>query len=331
MKQLIEDFAQQLRDAIDIGEKATVTFSGPKYNNVVIAGMGGAGIGGNIIQSYVADKLSVPVVVNKGYTVPSFVGPDTLFIASSFSGNTEETIAAVRAAMSSDASICFVTSGGELLRFAQENEMPSITIPGESLQSRACLGYAFIQMLYLLHHAELLDDTFKMEVRQSINLLEELSGSIKVQASALANAFHNKLPMLYVSSAMEPVAVRFQQQINLNAKQLSHVNVFPEMNHSEIVGWQHPENLLGQLVVLLIKTDYDHPRVRLRMDLSKKILEGKAQDVLEMEARGATFLEQAFYLIHMFDWVSVYLADLNNVDPNTIDHINYLKGGLSKE
>lgn len=331
MKKLVEGFAQQLRDAMDIGEKATVTFSGFKYNNVVIAGMGGSGIGGNLIQSYVADKLSVPVVLNKGYTIPSFVGRDTLFIASSFSGNTEETIAAVRAAMRSDASVCFVTSGGELLRLAKDNNMPFITIPGESQQPRTCLGYSVILMLYLLYHAELLDNTFKTEVRQSIDLLEELSGSIKVQASALANAFHNKLPMLYVSDAMEPVAVRFQQQINENAKQLSHVNVFPEMNYNEVEGWQHPENLYGQLMVLLIKTSYDHPRVRLRMDLTKKIFESKVQDVLEMEARGATFLEQAFHLIHMFDWVSVYLAELNNVDPNTIDNINYLKGELSKE
>ncbi|MFD2999955.1 bifunctional phosphoglucose/phosphomannose isomerase [Pontibacter toksunensis] len=331
MKQLVEGFAQQLRDAMDIGEKATVTFSGFKYNNVVIAGMGGSGIGGNLIQSYVADKLSVPVVVNKGYTVPAFVGRHTLFIASSFSGNTEETIAAVRAAMRSDASVCFVTSGGELLRIAKENSMPFITIPGESQQPRVCLGYTVVLMLYLLHHAELLDNTFKTELRQSIDLLEELSGSIRVQASALANAFHNKLPMLYVSDAMEPVALRFQQQINENAKQLSHVNVFPEMNYNEVEGWQQPENLFGQLAVLLIKTRYDHPRVHLRMDLTKKILEGKVQNVLEMEARGATFLEQTFHLIHMFDWVSVYLAELNNVDPNTIDNINYLRGELSKE
>jgi glucose/mannose-6-phosphate isomerase len=330
MKQLVEGFVQQLRDAITIGEKAMVNFSGPRYNNVVIAGMGGSGIGGNLIQAYVADKLSVPVVVNKGYTVPSFIGLDTLFIASSFSGNTEETISAVRAAMNSDASIGFVTSGGELLRIAEEENMPHIVIPAESKQPRACLGYSFVQMLYLLYYAELLDDTFKVELRQSINLLEELSGSIKVQASALATAFHTKLPMLYVSDSLEPVAVRLQQQLNENAKQLCHVSIFPEMNHNEIVGWQHPEKLFDQLVVLLIKTAYDHPRVGLRMDLTKKIFGSKAQQVLEIEAQGATFLEQAFYLIHLFDWVSVYLAELNNVDPNTIDNINYLKDELSK-
>lgn len=331
MKQLVEGFAQQLRDAMDIGEKATVAFAGPIYNNVVIAGMGGSGIGGDIVRAYVADKLEVPVVVNKGYTLPAFVGLGTLFIASSFSGNTEETISGVRAAMNSDASIGFVTSGGELLRIAQEEGMPHLIIPGKSKQPRASLGYSLVEMLYLLHYAGLLDSTFKTELRQSISLLEEQAGIIKVQASALANNFHNKLPVLYVSNGLEPVAVRFQHQLNENAKQLCHVNVFPEMNHNEIVGWQHPESIYEQLSVLLIRTAYDHPRVRLRMDLSKKIFEDKVQDVVEIEAQGATYLEQALYLIHLFDWVSVYLAELNNVDPNTIGNIDYLKGELSKQ
>lgn len=330
MKQLVEGFAQQLRDAMDIGEKATVTFPNTIYNNVLIAGMGGSGIGGDIIQSYVADKLEVPVMVSKGYTLPAFVGLGTLFIASSFSGNTEETISGVRAAMNSDATVGFVTSGGELLRIAQEEGMPHLVIPGKSKQPRACLGYSVVEMLYLLHYAGLLDDTFKTELRQSISLLEEEAGSIKVQASALANNFHKKLPVLYVSNALEPVAVRFQQQLNENAKHLCHVNTFPEMNHNEIVGWQHPEGIYEQLAVLLIRTAYDHPRVRLRMDLSKKIFEKKVQDVLEIEALGATYLEQALYLIHLFDWVSVYLAELNNENPNTIDNIDYLKSELSK-
>ncbi len=330
MKQLVEGFVLQLRDAIDIGEKATVTFSAPKYNNVVIMGMGGSGIGGSLVQAYVADKLDVPVVVCKGYELPAFVGLGTLFIASSFSGNTEETISGVRAAMNTDASVAFLTSGGELLRIAQEEAMPHITLPASLGHPRAALGYSFVAMLYLLHYTGLLDSTFKTELNQSIALLEEQAGIIKVQASALANTFHEKLPVLYVSSAMEPVAVRFQQQLNENAKQLCHVSTVPEMNHNEIVGWEQPQSIYQQLAVLLIKTKYDHPRVQLRMDLSKKLLERQLKGVLEIEAQGATYLEQALYLIHLFDWVSVYLAELNHVDPYAIANIDYLKGELSK-
>ncbi|MHA6249523.1 bifunctional phosphoglucose/phosphomannose isomerase [Pontibacter sp. CAU 1760] len=330
MKQLVGGFAEQLRDAMDIGEKATVTFSAPKYNNVVIMGMGSSGIGSNLVQAYVADKLDVPVIVCKGYNVPAFVGLGTLFIASSFSGNTEETIAGVRAAMNSDASVAFVTSGGELLRIAQEEGMPHIKLPDRYVQPRVSLGYSFVSMLYILHYAGLLDSTFKTELNQTVDLLDEQVGIIKVQASALANKFHDKLPVLYASSAMEPVALRFQQQLNENAKQLCHVNTFPEMNHNEVVGWERAGNMYQQLAVLLIKTTYDHPRVQLRMELSKKLFESKAQNVLEIEGQGATYLEQAFYLIHLFDWVSVYLAELNRVDPASMTNIDYLKGELSK-
>ncbi|OKL40962.1 bifunctional phosphoglucose/phosphomannose isomerase [Pontibacter flavimaris] len=330
MKQLIESFTRQLRHALEIGERAAVTFSGPKYNNVVLAGMGGSGICSSILQAYVADKLKVPVVVQKSYTMPAFVGPDTLVIASSFSGNTEETLSVVRQAMKAEATVAFVTSGGEMLRTAQANSMPHIVIPSDAGQPRACLGFTLVQQLYLLHYAGLLDDAFKTELGQSINLLEEQAGSIKVQASALANSLRGRLPILYACDALAPVALRFQQQLNTNAKQLAHVNVLPEASHNEVEGWQQPAELFGKLAVLYIKTGYDHPRAQLRMALARPVLERQVQDVLEVEAMGATLLEQMLYLIHLFDWVSLYLAGLNKVDPNTTDNINYLKVELSK-
>lgn len=319
-----------MRQAMEIGERATVTFSGPKYSNIVFSGMGGSGICGNLAQAYVADKLRVPVLVNKGYGLPAFIGPSTLFIASSFSGNTAETIAGVREAMEADASVGFVSSGGELLRIARQNNMPHLVVPAAIKQPRAGLGYVLVQQLYLLHYAGLLDATFKTELSQSITLLEEQLGSIKVQASALASAFHAKLPIIYASDRFEAVAVRFQQQLNANAKQLAHVNVFPEVGHNEVAGWHHPEELFGRLAVLYIKTAYDSPRAKLRMDLAKPLLQRQVQGILEVEAMGATFLEQALYLIHLFDWVSVYLADLNGVDPSNNDNIDYLKREISK-
>lgn len=331
MKQLVEGFIQQLQHATQLGERATVTFSGPRYNNVVIAGMGSAGTAGDLVKSYVADKLTVPVFIHKDYDVPAFVGFDTLFIAASFSGNTEETLAAVRAVLGKDATLACIASGGEMQRIAQESTLPHLIIPEEPGQPRASLGYTVVAMLYLLHYAGLLDDTFKMELAQSIDLLQEQAGSIKVLASALASAFQGKLPVLYASNTFEPVALRLQQQLNVNAKQLAHVNVFPEMNHNELEGWRNPEQLLGQLAVLLIYTSYDHPRVRLRMDISTAVFKEKVGNVMTIEAAGATFLEQTFYLIHLFDWVSVYLAELNDVDPNTTDTINDLKDKLSKD
>ncbi|WP_439880631.1 bifunctional phosphoglucose/phosphomannose isomerase [Pontibacter sp. MBLB2868] len=330
MKQLVEEFVQQLRQATALGEKNNIRFAGLQFNNVVIAGMGGSGISASMVQAYVTNKLDVPVVVNKSYTIPAFVNSNTLFIASSLSGNTEETIAGVRTAMECGATVCFITSDGEALRLAQHYKLPHLAIPDSMHIPRACLGFSFVYILYVLHYAGLLGEEFKTELQQSINLLEEQTGSIKVQASALAASFKSKLPVLYASDIFKPVAERFQQQLNTNSKQLCHVNVFPEMNHNEIMGWQYPEQLFEHLAVLLIKSDYDHPRVHLRMDLCKKIFSEKVQDVLEIKAMGATFLEQVFYLVNIFDWVSVYLAELNNVDPKASEGIDYLKDQLSK-
>lgn len=330
MKEVIEGFASQLRHTGSFSETASTAFSGRKYNNVVIAGMGGSGIVGNIIQTYVADKLEVPLLINKGYNIPAFVGPDTLFIACSFSGNTEEIISAVREAMEAEAAIGFITSDGELMRIAREHDIPLATIPKELKQPRASLGYQITELLYLLYYAGLLNDVFKTELNQSINLLQEQAGMIKVQASALANALQGKLPILYAGSAFEAVAMRFQQQLNANSKQLAHVGTFPEMNHNEVEGWQHPQELFGQVAVLCIKTAYDNPRIAARMALTRPLIERKVQTVMEVEAMGATFLEQLFYLVHLFDWASLYLAELNSEDPNINDNINYLKGEISK-
>ncbi|WP_242922029.1 bifunctional phosphoglucose/phosphomannose isomerase [Pontibacter liquoris] len=332
MKQLVEGFIQQLQDATQLAAHTPVAFSGlQRYNNVVLAGMGSSGLAADLIRSYVADKLTVPVLVHKSYDAPAFIGPDTLFIAISFSGNTEETLTAMRAALKKEAALACVTSGGEMRRMAQENELPHLFLPGKPEVARASLGYTLVAILYLLHYAGLLDDTFKTELAQSVTLLEEQQGSIKVQASVLASAFHSKLPVLYVSHTVAPVARRFQQQLNTNAKQLAHIGIVPEINHNELEARQFPDQLFSQLAMLQVFTAYDHPRVRRSMHLSKPLLKEKAGEVMTLEAVGATMLEQTFYLIHLFDWVSVYLAKLNQVDPTTIPTIHHLKEKLSRD
>ncbi|SFG72728.1 bifunctional phosphoglucose/phosphomannose isomerase [Pontibacter chinhatensis] len=330
MKELIENFAQQLRQAMQAGESENVNLAGPRYSNVVMAGMGGSGICGNLAKTYVANKLTVPVLVQKCHSLPAFVGSKSLVIATSFSGNTEETLSMVRQAMEAEATVSFVSSGGEMLRIAQANNVPHLTLPTDAGPPRACLGFMLVQQLYLLHYAGLLDNAFKTELRQSIDLLEEQAGSIKVQASALASSLHTRLPILYADETFMPVAMRFQQQLNTNAKQLAHVNALPELCHNEVETWQNPSELNERLAVLYIKTGYDHLRSRLRMGLVREALEQKGQQVLEVEAIGATMLEQMFYLIHLFDWVSLYLAGLNKVNPGDTETINHLKRELSK-
>lgn len=329
MKHLVATFGEQLKHAIELGEAAGINLASKNFQNVVIAGLGGSGIGGNLIQAVVKDEMRVPVTVCKGYAIPAFVNENTLFIASSFSGNTEETLMNTNAALQKNAVVVCITSGGQLLELAKSRSLPHIIIPGESKSPRANLGYSVVELLFMLHGAGLIGKQFVQHVQEAIALLEEQETQIQDYARELAGLFYEKLPILYSDDQFEPLMVRTQQQINENSKQLCHVNAFPEMNHNEIVGWMFPEKLLKQSAVVLVRSSFHHPRVKLRMDFCKPIFEEKAGSVTEVSAQGASFLAQAFYLVHLFDWVSVFLADLNGIDPAPVKVIDHLKNQLA--
>ncbi|RYF86067.1 MAG: SIS domain-containing protein, partial [Chitinophagaceae bacterium] len=163
MKALVEGFPEQIQHAIELGEKISVKAEKASIQNVVVAGLGGSGIGANIVQAIVADKIKVPFSVYKTYDLPAFINEHTLFVACSFSGNTEETLASLRTAEQKGAQIVCITSGGSLLEIAEGKGYSYAPIPGESKSPRANLGYSFIQLLYMLHKKGLIEkiDTHK--------------------------------------------------------------------------------------------------------------------------------------------------------------------------
>ena len=330
MRKLIEDFPNQLRDALRIGEKSEVKPASKEIRNVVIAGMGGSGIGGSLVASLVQDDIKVPLIINRTYTTPAFVNEYTLFIASSFSGNTEETIASLETAMVAGAQCVAITSGGTIGKIAKEHQLDIISIPGESKSPRANIGYSVVQMLFMLHYKGLVGNAFIQQVEQTAALLDQEGPSLSTRGGKLANSIKGYLPVIYVDSRILPVAVRFRQQINENGKHLCRVDELPEMNHNEIVGWEHPEQVMSDSKVYFLLTDYDHPRVRERIRISREILKGKATNVSDIVAKGNSLLGQCFYLIHLTDWVSYFLALANQADPSAIDTIDQLKSELAK-
>ena len=330
MKNLISGFSKQLREAIEIGEQLKLTKPGAEIRNIVVAGMGGSGIGANLVESFTADKLMVPFVITKNYEIPGFVGKNTLFVASSYSGNTEETLSCIEQALNKKAKIVCITSGGKLLELANEKDLDHVKIPPGIDCPRACLGYSFVQLLFILNGFGLIDNKFIDDLLSSIKLIDQQSDNIHKQAKEIAQQLHHKLPIIYADNRSGAVATRFQQQINENAKQICHVNLFPEMNHNELVGWEFPENIFSQTAVIIIRTGYDHPRNSVRMNICKHIFEKKCGSVLEIKAIGNSLIEQSIYLIHLLDWVSVYLAELNETDPFPVSIINYLKEELAK-
>ena len=330
MKELIRGFSAQLAESLNIASNAKLSPARNPIHHVVIAGMGGSGIGGTLIKALTGDEAKVPIEISKSYDVPAFINANTLFIACSFSGNTEETLSAAEKAKAKGAQIVAITSGGKMGDFARQNGYDMIAIPGRSNSPRASIGYSFVQLFLILNHHGLISSNHFDEVKAAAALLDSEEQNIEALARKLTAFFYKKLPIMYGDTRMEAVLIRAQQQIAENSKQLSHVNIFPEMNHNELVGWRFPELIYGNAATLLVRTSYDHPRSTMRMNICKPIFEKVAGPVMELEAKGTSFVEQCIYVIHVLDWVSFYLAEANEVDPFPVDVINYLKDELSK-
>ena len=326
MKLLVQKFINQIKDAISIGEAAELKNPGKKFSNVLITGLGGSGIGGKIVAQLTAQQLELPVNINNDYTIPNYVNENTLVIASSFSGDTEETLSALEVAMEKGAEIACITSGGKLLEIAIEKNYNHIILPAEK-SPRAMLTYSLIQQFFLLFNYGLIDGRFKKELHNSIFLLEENEADIKTYAKEVAQGLYGKTGVLYAEANFEGVVSRMRQQINENAKNLCWHHVLPEMNHNELVGWAGGKN---EYAVVMLRTNFDHSRTSVRMDISKKIISKYTETIFEFNAKGESLIAQSLYLILFGDWVSVYLAELNKVDSIEVKVIDYLKGELAK-
>ena len=326
MKELIASFTAQLRQAVEIGEKATFNKPSTPIRNVVVTGLGGSGIGGSIISQIVDQEIKVPLVVNKDYFLPSFVSAETLVIVSSYSGNTEETLAAMNTAKERGAKIVCVTSGGKVQELAKANGYDLIVIPG-GMPPRACLAYSFTQLFYVLHGFDLIGDWFKSDFEISIHLLDHEEEHVCAEAYYLAEKLHKKIPVIYSQANYEAVCVRFRQQINENSKMLCWHHALPEMNHNELVGWTQPND---KLAVVFFRNENDYERTKARMELTKKIVLKYTPYLFEVYSKGQTQLQKSLYLIHFGDWVSWYLAEIRNIDATEVKVIDFLKGELAK-
>ena len=311
----------------------------PEYKgitNILVTGLGGSAIGGDMLRVYAAGMLDVPVVVNRDYAIPKFVGSNSLVFAVSYSGNTEETLSAYAAAHNSGASIIAITTGGKLGEMAKNDGYPIVSIPG-GLMPRAANGYLFVATLATLQKAGFLPD-LSGELAEAVYLLKDmcnqLSPEVKEEtnpAKQLARKLHGKILVVWgAAGTTEVVAQRWKGQINENAKSPCYWNVFPELNHNEIVGLEMPEDLLKNIHVIILRDETDHPQIKKRMEITKAVFKNKVDGFTEVQAYGRGLLARIYNLICIGDYVSVYLAALNGVDPGPVEAINYLKSELQK-
>lgn len=326
MKSLVAAFPQHLREALTIGRAAQFKNTDKKFDNIVISGLGGSGIGGKIVSQLLADHCALPIICTSDYVLPSFVSNKTLVIISSYSGDTEETVAAMQEAVAKGAEIACVTSGGKIGAYAKENGLNHIIIPGGN-PPRSMFGYSSVQLLFVLKAYGIIDNSFEKQVESSIATIEGDIDNIRSVSKSIADKIVKRIPVLYSEASYEGLAIRWRQQINENSKMLCWHHVFPEMNHNELVGWTGGDN---RVAVIIIRNEDDHKRSQLRMELCKKLMGEKCDTILEVWSKGSSRLERTMYLNHVGDWLSIDLAEIKNEDATAIPAIIFLKNELSK-
>lgn len=306
------------------------------YHNVVVSGLGGSAIGGDILRTCAIHQAAIPVLVNRDYDIPAFVDEKTLFLAVSYSGNTEETLSAYRQARQKNAAIIVVSSGGKLSAMASEDGCFVIEVPG-GLSPRAASGYLFSPLAIILDQLNILTGT-RADLQETQQVLTVLRAEIGPEADAasniakqLATQMKNHIPVIWGSAShSETTALRWKGQINENAKSPAYYNIFPELNHNEIVGFEAPEELLSRLFVVMLRDPGDHERVKRRMEISRGIIQDHVAGVAEVEARGKSFLARFYSLAYIGDYVSFYLAQEYGINPTPVKVIDYLKAELAK-
>lgn len=327
MDKLIAQFPAQILEAITIGENSTIHKHSTDIKNILVSGLGGSGIGGTIVQELVANELSIPFSVSKKYTLPNYVNENTLVIISSYSGNTEETVEALQIAISKNAKIVSITSGGKIAEICKQNGIDLILLPPNRPSPRACLGYSLIQQFYILYKLGFIDKSFKNQLISANNLIEKESENIHSIAKDLTEKLFDKIPIIYSPDHQEGVAIRWRQQINENAKMLCWHHAIPEMNHNELVGWR-TEN--SNFAVLILRNENDYSKIQKRIEINKQIFIKYTPNIFEIWSKGMNAIEQSIYLVNLGDWLSFYLSEKRNFNATEIDVIDYLKESLSK-
>lgn len=299
--------------------------------NVVIAGMGGSALAATYVSTW--PTVDVPFEIVRDYDIPSYINESTLFVASSYSGNTEETLNAINKAEQKNAEIVVISSGGKLAELANQKGYPLYKLPSD-LQPRMAVFYNFAVLVRILVAANLVDAQKIEEINASGEFLKPKVvtwrpdiATDKNIAKQIALELVGKSPVIYASPKMFPVAYKWKINMNENAKNIAWCNQLPEFNHNEFLGWSsHPLDKPYKPVFL--QSNFDSPQITKRFDVSKKLLSGRMPEPITVVAEGKTLLEQMVWTIALGDFVSLYLALLNNLDPTPVDLIEKLKKEL---
>lgn len=306
-----------------------------QVQQVAVLGMGGSAIGGALVAGLVAGECAVPILSVGGYELPACVGPQTLVVASSHSGNTEETLVTCAEALERGCRVVAVTTGGKLAALAQQHGLPLLRFADDG-PPRAALGYSFTLLLGLLCRLGLVRD-YSADLDEAIAVVtawqQELTADVPTErnpAKRLAQWLHKRLPVVYGAGFLAAVARRWKGQCNENAKSWAFWEELPELNHNAVVGYRLPKGIRKRARVLLLRSPLDHPRVQARWQATQALLEDEGVAFESVWARGESRLAHMLSLVHLGDYVSFYLAMLNAVDPSPVEPIQRLKAWMER-
>lgn len=325
MKTLIQDFTKQIEAALTIGKNTTFNPNNKSFQNVLITGMGGSGIGGTII-SELASEVKIPISINKTYNLPSWVNENTLVIGSTYSGNTEETISVIEEALKVGAEVAFITSGGKAGELAEANKLNQIVLEGGN-PPRSMLAFSLVSLMFLLNHYEVTSFDIENDLTNAINFINQEEENIISASFDLAKNLEGTMPIIYSVSGYEGIAVRLRQQINENAKMLCWHHTIPEMNHNELVGWAGGNK---DMAVIILRNEDDSVKNQQRIEINKTIISTYTDKIYEVWGKGNNKIIRTLYQIHFGDWVSMHLSELNDVDVVEVKVIDFLKSELAK-
>ncbi len=300
--------------------------------HVVVLGMGGSGLAGDVMVAVAGPFVPVPIVVVKSYELPDFVGRGSLVFAVSFSGDTEETVEAAGEAVNAGASLVAVTGGGELARLAEEWGAPVVNVPDSIPQPRAALGAQAIPPLIVLEDIGLFPGAAEW-VARAVDQLRYRRDQLVVPGSVaedIARRIGRTIPLVHGAHALgATAALRWKAQVNENAKSPAFSNVYPELCHNEIAGWGQHGDVTRQVITLVnLRHDAEHPQVVRRFDIVADMLREVVSDVIEVRAEGEGDLAQLLDLVLVGDFVSLHLAAREGVDPGPVPVLEEMKGRL---
>jgi glucose/mannose-6-phosphate isomerase len=347
------DLAERI-GALDSGDQLEASLSLPDYlrdalwrvasakldplesSGLVVCGMGGSAIGGDLAAAALGNRLCKPLDVVRGYAVPSWTPPDRVIFCSSYSGKTEETLGCYAAAEAVGAQRVVATTGGTIGEYARRDDVPVIGMPA-GLQPRAAVGYTFAIAAEVAALAGV-GPAIRTEIDSSAAHLEVARDSLLAKAGEIAERLHGSVPLLYGCGLTAPIAYRWKCQINENAKLPAFQHALPEMDHNEIVGWagggpasEAPVSEATRTFSAVFLEDQDqHPRERQRVELTAELIKPQAHEVIRVETEGETRTERLLWSVMLGDLISLELAAREGVDPTPVDVIENLKDRLGR-